>query len=224
MISIGDICKDSENSDYRTTEMRKKKYMSVREYLTGIFLTEVKEQKLSLAWLSRETNVSKRTFQHMKQGKLSSLSILIYLFSKPVVAAMLSPKDAFWVTDQVIGESLRCGERYPVFRLVKVSEEELYGTMPSLPEYMRSLRVKHLNISVREACRRFEHCTTRQVANIEKECKGVGIGPVCNLFDHYHREIYGLPDTEWGTFATLVFRILFPRIKEHMLEFVGWRE
>lgn len=202
--------------------MREKKYVTPREYLTGIFFTAVKKQKLSFARLSRETNVSERTFQNMKQGKLPSLSMLIYLFSRPVVAAMIHPEQGFWVTDRVIRESLRCNCRYPVFLLVEVSGKDGSAPLPTLAEYMKKLRVDHLNISIREVSRRFEYCTTRQVTNIEKECKGVGIGPVCNLFDHYHRAISTLPDEEWGMFATLVFHTLFPQFNGHTLKFVGW--
>lgn len=226
--------KQKKNSDNPTRKISKKNadiknlssglphYIS-RKYLTDIFLDAINEQKQTTVALIRSTRVSKGTFLNMKRGKLPGLPILCHLFATPMFSVALSPEGACWAVNRIISESLRCTTQSPVLRLRAMNKEASGQDLPSLPHYMKSLRHNHLNISIREACRRFDYCSNIQIARIEKDCINVGIGPICNLFDNYLRDIPTLPDEEWSIFATLVFRYLFPAIHGYTLQFVGWK-
>lgn len=226
--------KNDKNAKLRTTKNAKKventkkqssnsSHSISRQYLTNLFFSEVTEQKIPLVTLIKETPISKGTFLNIKRGKLPILPTLCQLFSTPLISPILSPENACWVVNKIIAESLRCTTQYPVLTLVPMNEEHPSPILLSLPEYMKSLRTTYLNISVRKTCERFDYCSSLQIAKIEKDCLKIGIGPICNLFDNYLREIPTLSNEEWSTFATLALQHLFPTIQGYALQFVRLR-
>lgn len=204
--------------------VNKPSHYTSRKFLTKLFLAKVEEQKISFATLTRETTISKSTFQNMKNGKCPVLPTLCLLFSTPLTSSMLNPEDAGWVVQQIISESLRSSTRYPQLRIVEVPEIEDRKSVHVLAEYMKNLRTKHLKTSIRETALQFDYCSRLQITNIESTGHGVGIGPTCNLFNNYLCKLSYIPDEEWGTFSTLILHKLFPFITGYALKFTGWKK
>jgi hypothetical protein len=197
-------------------------YQSSRIFLTELFLHKVKKAKWTSAAISRLSHVSRGTLSTMKCGGLPNLPTLCHLFSVSFPFQMLTPEEAESVIFSIISDSLIDTSHHPVFRIEPLTEASFPEPLPSLPAYMKRLREHYLHISVREACLQFEHCDTLQMSRIELDCRRVGIGPVCYLFNSYLNAIPALADNEWGMFATLLLHHLFHIMSDYRLCFIGY--
>lgn len=189
-----------------------------RRYLTTLFLIKVNEMKLSTAQVMRLSGICRTTFNNIKRGGVPSLGVLRCLFAIPFDSPLLTPDQAGMAVSRIIADSLPDTTCYPRLRVVSIPVGHSCDPPVSLPAYMKCLRTDYLGISKREVCRRFDYCDSRQLSAIENDCFGVGIGPICYLFNNYFTSIPELPIEEWGTFATLVLYWLFPTIKGYKME------
>jgi len=162
------------------------------------------------------SGVCRSTFSNIKRGGLPNLSILRCLFAMPTDSPLLTPEQAGVAIERIIADCLPEDTNFPHFRVEVISEGCDIEQPVSLAAYMKHLRTHYLDISKREVCRRFDHCDSHQLSAIENDCCGVGIGPVCYLFNNYLSEI-SLPIQEWGVFATLVLHYLFPSMAGYRL-------
>lgn len=193
-----------------------------RKYLTEIFLTEVNNIKITNTSIARISGVSLTTIHNIRNGKLPSLEILCLLFAAPFTHSILTPRQACTAVTLLIAESLPYTHHLPALHSVTVTcPVAMTGSgvnlpssesLPTLSAYMKHLRTHYLQCSAREVCRRFDHCDTLQLQKIETDCRGVGVGPICYLFNNYLSAISTLTDREWGIFATLLLRKLFIKL------------
>ena len=188
-----------------------------RKLLSKIILSVLETNQITIKDLARATAVGKSTIHNLKAGKQLSLPTLCQLVSSTPTAFILSPENAEKVVNRIITESISEGHRHPVLQLVVIPEGQM-PDLPTLPEYMKNIRKDRLQLSKNKVETHLCCSYYRQITKIEKDCYGVGIGPICNLFHHYMQELTGSTDKEWNIFATLVFQRLFPRIKGYRLE------
>ncbi|NDV83359.1 hypothetical protein [Bacteroides sp. 51] len=194
-----------------------------RQFLSHLFLSDMEKSEYTVNAYAKNTGVSVRSLYYLQKGKLLSMAKLCQLFSSQPTLHILTSENLCWLMNRIICESLREATRYPVLRVIPMDKKHITLEHDTLSEFMKSMRVDHLQISTRETYKRFEYCTTAQLSSIERGCYGIGIGPICNLFDNYHRSLPKLPDQAWGTFATLLLHYMFPLLKDYAVEFVGWK-
>jgi len=174
--------------------------------------------KISTARIVALSGVCRSTLDNIKCGGVPSLSILRCLFAIPFDSPLLTPEQAGLAVSRIIADSLPDTTRHPRLRVVCIPVGQPYDPPVSLPAYMKRLRTDYLGISKREVCRRFDYCDFRQLSAIENDCFGVGIGPICYLFNNYLTSIPELSDDEWGTFGTLLLHDLFPVMRGCKIE------
>ena len=195
-----------------------------RKLLSKIILSALDTNQITIKDLARTTAVGKSTIHNLKAGKWLSLSTLCQLVSSPLTSSILSPENATKILSRIIAESISEDHRHPVFQLISVPEDWALTNLPTLSEYMKDIRKNRLKLSKNKVETHLCCSYYRQITKIEKDCYGVGIGPICNLFYHYMQELNGSTDKEWNIFATLVLQKLFPRITGYWVEVTGWQE
>ena len=194
--------------------------LSSRRYLTTLFLLKVNEMKCSTKEIIELSGVCRSTLNNIKRGGIPNLSILRCLFAAPFRNPILTPEQAGVAVAELIADNLPDNTYCPNFRVMVIPEEHDSEPPIPLPMYMKRLRTQYLNVSMREVCRRFDHCDFHQLSAIESDCYRVGIGPVCYLFNNYLSAIPSLPQEEWGAFATLILHHLFPAMSGYRMLFI----
>jgi len=204
--------------------------------MTHIFLTERKKRGYKLREYAKEANLCKRTIYYLQnENNLISLKDLCLLFSTTLTQGMLKTGDMEFLINLIVRDSLPKGAPQPILRILTLPKEKdrkqekqkesqaINNKTVPLSEFMKSLRTKRLKLSAREATLRFENCTPSQIKAIETDCHGVRISTICKLFNNYLCETSTIPDSEWGTFATLLLQHYLPLVKDYAIKFLDWK-
>lgn len=202
----------------------KKKHEVSRKTLSKIILSALENSQVTTDELARATEVGKSTVHNLKAGTQLSLPTLCRMVSSAPEAFMLSPENAAKILSRIITESISGSGEQPEFKIVATPEESMHNRLPKLPGYLKEVREKKLKLSKNKVETHLCCSYYRQITKIEKDCHGVGIGPICNLFYHYMQEFTGPTDEEWNIFATLVFQKLFPKMTGYRLEVTRRRQ